>query len=43
MEGLLARVAQRLLALGACVWHNRRLWEAGELETPVRSLVACDH
>ena len=30
MPGLRARVAQRLLALGACVWHNWRLWEAGE-------------
>jgi hypothetical protein len=43
MEGLCARVAQRLLALGACVWHNWRLWEAGELDTPIRSLVAYDH
>lgn len=43
MPGLRARVAQRLLALGACVWHNWRLWEAGELESPMRSLVAYDH
>jgi Transposase DDE domain len=43
MEGLCARVAQRLLALGACVWHNWRLWEAGELEAPLRSLIAYDH
>lgn len=35
--GLRARVAQRLLALGACVWHN---WEIGE---PGRSLIAYDH
>ncbi|MGH2783103.1 MAG: IS982 family transposase [Thermoleophilaceae bacterium] len=35
--GLCARVAQRLLALGACVWHN---WEVGE---PGRSLIAYDH
>lgn len=41
--GLLARVAQRLLALGACLWHNWRLWEAGELDGPVRSLIAYDH
>ena len=41
--GLSARVAQRLLALGACVWHNWRLWEAGELEAPIRSLIAYDH
>jgi hypothetical protein len=43
MGGLCARVAQRLLALGACVWHNWRLWEAGELQAPVRSLIAYDH
>jgi len=27
-QSLWARVLQRLLALGACVWHNWRLWEA---------------
>ena len=37
MGGLRARVAQRLLALAACVWHN---WEIGE---PGRSLIAYDH
>ena len=37
MAGLIARVAQRLLAMGAVVWHN---WEAGE---PGRSLIAYDH
>lgn len=37
MPGLRARVAQRLLALGACVWHN---WEIGK---PGRSLIAYDH
>jgi hypothetical protein len=37
MAGLRARIAQRLLALGACVWHN---WEIGE---PGRSLIAYDH
>lgn len=37
MPGLRARIAQRLLALGACVWHN---WEIGE---PGRSLIASDH
>ena len=26
IDGLRARVAQRLFALGACVWHNWRLW-----------------
>ncbi|MCA1698382.1 MAG: IS982 family transposase, partial [Actinobacteria bacterium] len=29
IDGLCARVAQRLLALGACVWHNREVGEAG--------------
>jgi Transposase DDE domain len=42
-EGLWARVIQRLLALGATIWHNWRLWEAGELDCPVRSLIAYDH
>ncbi len=37
MAGLIARVAQRLLAMGAVVWHN---WEVGE---PGRSLIAYDH
>jgi hypothetical protein len=37
------RVAQRLLALGACVWHNWRLWEEGAIDTPGRSLIAYDH
>lgn len=41
--GLLARIAQRLLGMGAVVWHNWRLWEAGELEGPIRSLIAYDH
>lgn len=35
--GLCARVAQRLLALGACVWHN---WHTNQ---PGRSLIAYDH
>lgn len=43
MAGLIARIAQRLLAFGAVVWHNWRLWEAGELDTPGRSLIAYDH
>lgn len=43
MPGLLTRVAQRLLALGACVWHNWRLWEEGLIDTPGRSLIAYDH
>jgi hypothetical protein len=43
MPGLLARIAQRLLAMGAVVWHNWRLWEAGELDGPIRSLIAYDH
>jgi hypothetical protein len=37
MPGLIARVAQRLLAMGAAVWHN---WEIGE---PGRRLIAYDH
>lgn len=37
MEGLWARVCQRLLAFGAVIWHN---WEIGE---PGRSLIAYDH
>ena len=43
MPGLATRVAQRLLALGACVWHNWRLWEEGAIDTPGRSLIAYDH
>jgi hypothetical protein len=43
LPGLRARVAQRLLALGACVWHNWRRWEAGELDSSLRSLIAYDH
>jgi hypothetical protein len=43
LPGLRVRVAQRLLALGACVWHNWRLWEEGVIEAPGRSLVAYDH
>lgn len=37
MPGLRTRVAQRLLALAACLWHN---WEIGD---PGRSLTAYDH
>lgn len=37
MDGLCTRVAQRLLAFGACIWHN---WQVGE---PGRSLIAYDH
>ncbi len=37
IAGLCARVAQRLLAMGACVWHN---WGIDE---PGRSLIAYDH
>ena len=43
MPGLIARTAQRLLAMGAVVWHNWRLWEAAQLDTPLRSLIAYDH
>lgn len=37
MDSLRPRIAQRLLALAACVWHN---WEIG---SPGRSLIAYDH
>ena len=37
IDGLCARVAQRLLAFGTAIWHN---WEIGE---PGRSLIAYDH
>jgi hypothetical protein len=37
LPGLIARIVQRLLALGACIWHN---WAIGE---PGRSLTAYDH
>lgn len=37
IDGLCTRIAQRLLALAACVWHN---WQTG---TPGRSLIAYDH
>jgi hypothetical protein len=37
-EGLYARVAQRLLAMAACIWHN---WATGADDR--RSLIAYDH
>jgi len=43
LSGLCARVAQRLLALGACVWHNWQLFAADCLDSPIRSLIAYDH
>jgi hypothetical protein len=43
LSGLCARVAQRLLALGATIWHNWQLHAAGSLESPIRSLIAYDH
>jgi hypothetical protein len=36
--GVYARVAQRLLAMAACIWHN---WQTGAPE--LRSLIAYDH
>jgi hypothetical protein len=36
--GVYARVAQRLLAMAACIWHN---WQTGAAE--LRSLIAYDH
>jgi hypothetical protein len=38
LAGVLARVAQRLLALAAGIWHN---WTTGT--TSKRSLIAYDH
>lgn len=37
-EGVFARIAQRLLALAACIWHN---WSVRT--TGLRSLIAYDH
>ena len=37
MPGLMTRIAQRLLALAACIWHN---WSTSE---PGRHLTAYDH
>jgi DDE family transposase len=37
-EGVFARIAQRLLALAACIWHN---WRTGAHD--LRSLIAYDH
>jgi hypothetical protein len=36
--GVFARIAQRLLALAACIWHN---WRTGADD--LRSLTAYDH
>ena len=43
MPGLMTRVAQRLLALAAGIWHNWKLWETGHIDTPGRTLIAYDH
>ena len=43
MGGLITRVTQRLLALAAGIWHNWQLWEARNLDHPIRSLIAYDH
>jgi len=37
-SGVFTRVAQRLLAMAACIWHN---WQTGAPE--LRSLIAYDH
>ena len=37
-DGLYVRIAQRLLAMAACIWHN---WATGTGDT--RSLIAYDH
>jgi hypothetical protein len=36
--GVFARIAQRLLAMAACIWHN---WRTGTDD--LRSLTAYDH
>jgi hypothetical protein len=36
--GVLTRIAQRLLAMAACIWHN---WQTGA--NNLRSLIAYDH
>ena len=38
VPGVFARIAQRLLALAACIWHN---WQTGAHD--LRSLIAYDH
>jgi Transposase DDE domain len=38
VPGVFTRVAQRLLALAACIWHN---WQTGAAD--LRSLIAYDH
>ena len=43
IEGLNTRVAQRLLALAAGIWHNWALWEDGVIDEAGRSLIAYDH
>ncbi len=43
LDGVWARVCQRVLALAAGVWHNWLLWEAGEIERPGRHFTAYDH
>jgi hypothetical protein len=43
MPGLMTRIAQRLLALAAGIWHNYTLWETGQLDKPNRSLIAYHH
>jgi hypothetical protein len=37
-SGVFARIAQRLLAMAACIWHNRSI-----STTSGRSLIAYDH
>ena len=43
MPGLITRIAQRLLALAAGIWHNWQLWGEGVIDNPGRSLIAYDH
>jgi hypothetical protein len=39
----MTRVAERLLALAAGIWHNWKLCETGQIDMPGRSLIAYDH
>jgi hypothetical protein len=43
LEGVWARVCQRVLALATGVWHNWHLWERGQIDAPGRHLIAYDH
>ncbi|MGH2884533.1 MAG: IS982 family transposase [Solirubrobacteraceae bacterium] len=42
-QGAFTRVAQRILALAAGVWHSWLLWEAGIIDAPGRHFTNYDH